>query len=303
MTHRMMTACRRGALLSAAGMLLASGLAGCLTSQGELDRQAPRTLGRPEVRAQIHSALDTGRQWRQAGKDAQARELYKATARRLADALGPRSDAGNVLTHAMTVVRAGADGQKATTILEAALVDAAAAEDFDIVVSGRLAEGFPEPSPVGAIRVKRYPAARTAETACDGDRDKAFTVLFAHLQAHGMEMTCPALQTHSPGPDGRDLGSPTRIAFYYERPTMGSPGTEGQVVVADVPPAMVVSVGVRGGYTSDRFAPAVGAMREWLADHADQYVATGAPRVLVYNSTVVPAFMRYAEVQIPVRTK
>ncbi|MEI7837029.1 MAG: heme-binding protein [Planctomycetota bacterium] len=288
---------------SVAGVFLAMGLAGCITSQGEMDRQMSRAIGRSLARAKLQAALDNGWQLRQAGKADGARELYEATCRRLVVELGPQSDAANVLTGAMTAARANSDGRKAMTMLESALADAIAAEEFDTVVSGRIVEGFPEPSPIGAIRVKHYPAARTAGVACDGDRDKTFNVLFAHLHARGMEMTSPVVQTHSPGPDGQSLGSLTRIAFFYEKPTMGAPGTDGAVLVADVPPATVVSTAVRGEYTPDRFAPAVAALRGWLADHADRYASAGEPRALVYSSPIVPAFMRYAEVQIPVREK
>ncbi|MCY2926247.1 MAG: heme-binding protein [Planctomycetota bacterium] len=288
---------------SVVGVLLAAGLAGCITSQGEMDRQAPRAVGRAQVRAQLQAALDSGWQLRQAGREGEARALYEATCRRVAGKLGPQSDAANVLTVAMTVARTNSDDRKAMTMLEASIADAIAAEEFDTVVSGRIVEGFPEPSPIGAIREKYYPAARTAGATCDGDRDKTFSVLFGHLQTRGMEMTSPVVQTHSPGPDGQSLGSLTRIAFCYQKPTMGAPGTDGAVLVADVPPVTVVSMAVRGEYTPDRFAPAVAALRGWLADHADRYASVGEPRVLVYSSPIVPAFMRYAEVQIPVRAK
>lgn len=55
--------------------------------------------------------------------------------------------------------------------------------------------------------------------------------------------------------DGQSLGSLTRMAFCYEKPTMGAPGTGGAVLVADVSPVTVVSMAVRGEYTPDRFAP------------------------------------------------
>ncbi|MCY2926257.1 MAG: heme-binding protein [Planctomycetota bacterium] len=303
MTRWVMNLSRRRLASSVVGMLLVAGLAGCITSQSEMDRLVPRTLGRAQVRAQLRAALDDGRQLRQAGKGGEARELYEATCRRLSKDLGPRSDAACVLSGAMEVARANADDRKAIAMLEAALVDAIAAEDFSTVVSGRIVEGFPEPSPIGAIRVKHYPAAREAAATCDGDRDKTFNVLFAHLHARGMEMTSPVVQTHAPGPDGHSLGSLTRIAFYYEKPSMGAVGADGAVLVADIPPVTVVCMAVRGEYTPERLGPAVGALRGWLASHADRYTPVGEPRVLVYSSTVIPAFMRYAEVQIPVRTK
>jgi hypothetical protein len=172
---------------SVAGVFLAMGLAGCITSQGEMDRQMSRAIGRSLARAKLQAALDNGWQLRQAGKADGARELYEATCRRLVVELGPQSDAANVLTGAMTAARANSDGRKAMKMLESALADAIAAEEFDTVVSGRIVEGFPEPSPIGAIRVKHYPAARAAGADFDGNRDKTFSALFAHLQTRGAE--------------------------------------------------------------------------------------------------------------------
>ncbi|MEI7836788.1 MAG: heme-binding protein, partial [Planctomycetota bacterium] len=155
----------------------------------------------------------------------------------------------------------------------------------------------------GLFQVQIQPAARAAGADFDGNRDKTFSALFAHLQTRKLEMASPVMQTYTSGPEEQSLGSLCRIAFFYKKPNMGAVGNDGTVLVADVPAVTVVSVAVQGEYTSDRFAPALKVLRSWLADHTDRYAAAGEPRVLAYNSPLVPGFMRYAEVQIPIRTK
>lgn len=94
------------------------------------------------------------------------------------------------------------------------------------------------------------------------------------------------------------------MAFLYRQPTLGSTGTDQadpRVVVEDVSAMTVLSVGMRGGYTTIRLAKALRQLDKWMAENPGRVEVEGEPRYLGYNSPMVPSFLRYGEVQLPIR--
>lgn len=196
-----------------------------------------------------------------------------------------------------------------------------------------LAEGWPELTPVGEVRVKDYPQTRAAvvrdevhETeaegaaAADGDAgetpvksrterrremDGAFMKLFNHIKKHDIAMTSPVDMGYAEVDSGsvEDDVAPEQVsmAFLYRRTDQGESGEDGDVMVEDLPARTYVSIGVRGGYTDERFMENLKVIDAWLVENEDAWVADGPPRYLGYNSPFVPPFMRYGEVQRPVR--
>jgi len=163
-----------------------------------------------------------------------------------------------------------------------------------------LPAGFPPPGPIGAIVIKRYPAYRIAEKTSDekASANRLFRPLFDHIQSRDIAMTAPVEMTY-------ERAAPAQLsamAFLYREPTMGETGAvEGGVSVRDVPAQTVLSVGVRGGYGEANFIAARRRLEAWLEAHPERFVIDGPPRYLGYNSPFVPGFMKYGEVQIPVR--
>ena len=70
-------------------------------------------------------------------------------------------------------------------------------------------------------------------------------------------------------------------------------------MVEDIPAEKVVSIGLRGSYGKKTFLRGYEKLNAWLANHPEWKVA-GSPRTLGYNSPMVPSFMKFSEVQIPV---
>ena len=163
--------------------------------------------------------------------------------------------------------------------------------------------GFPDPGPVGEIVIKQYPAYRAAfagelngASSTEGEsQDRLFRVLFRHIKQNDIPMTAPVEMTF----DSDDDPAMRRMAFLYREPMAGELGDEGAVRVKDVPAMTVASLGVRGGYTEERFSKAIAQLREWLEENR-RFHEVGPPRYLGYNSPFVPSFMRYGEVQVPV---
>lgn len=196
-----------------------------------------------------------------------------------------------------------------------------------------LAEGWPELTPVGEVQVKAYPQTRAAvvrdevhgaeveggATEADvatetpeksraerrDEMDGAFMKLFNHIKENDIAMTSPVdmgyAEVDTDLADTAAAPEQVSMAFLYRRTDQGEAGRDGEVLVEDLPARTYVSIGVRGGYTDERFMKNLQAIDAWLEANADTWVADGPPRYLGYNSPFVPPFMRYGEVQRPVR--
>ena len=204
------------------------------------------------------------------------------------------------LAQAIEQAEATADASKSAWILRRALdrtygrTSAAPAKPvaFRPIIESRLPSGFPEPGPVGEIVVKDYPAYRAA-TVAQGRRG-AFMKLFRHIKRNDIAMTAPVEM----GVTG-ESGSTGSMAFLYGKPTIGQTGTDGDVVVKDRPAMTVLSIGLRGNSSNAATRDAVAQLQQWLGSQ-QTYVATAPPRLMTYNSPMIPSHMRYWEVQIPV---
>jgi hypothetical protein len=172
-----------------------------------------------------------------------------------------------------------------------------------MISEAKLPEGFPGPGPVGEVITKTYPAHRLARVR-SGDRgnDGSFMKLFRHIERNEIAMTAPVEMEMAVGDGGATMPKSTSMAFLYGSADTGTPGpdpTDPNVVVEDIPEITVVSLGVRGSYREERFAEFTGKLEAWLAEHPE-WVVSGPPRTLAYNSPFVPGVLKYAEVQIPI---
>ena len=160
--------------------------------------------------------------------------------------------------------------------------------------------GWPDLTPVGEIQVKQYPGYREAVVARDtskASQDGMFRELFKHIQQNDIAMTAPVDMTYQQSSDPTEMRS---MAFLYDVPERGAVNEAGDVIVRDVPARQVVSIGMRGRYSDERFDAALQQLKTWLEVQRG-YQPTGSPRFLGYNSPFVPFFWRYGEVQIPVK--
>ncbi|PQO43966.1 heme-binding protein [Blastopirellula marina] len=184
--------------------------------------------------------------------------------------------------------------------LEKALRQAQKTLTFQIKHEADLPAGFPQPTPVGEIGLKQYPAYRLAKT---GSRnDSGFFKLFTHITLNRIEMTAPVEMTYDSGQD--QSPQQTAMAFLYGDPTIGQVGDKlGGVNVADVPAITTVSMGLAGDVNPKRLAETERRLETWLSQHAPEYERTGKLRVLGYNSPRIADERRYFEVELPVGKK
>ena len=160
-----------------------------------------------------------------------------------------------------------------------------------------LPEGYPPPTPPGAIELKLYPLVRRAEIEPRSGATRAFYPLLQHIQSRAIAMTSPVEMDYT-AVDG-DLRTES-MSFLYRRVDQGPAGeAESGVVVRDRPETVVLSIGVRGPLDSAQFERALSELRATLARHPE-WKTDGGVRTFEYNSPFVPIEDRWAEVQMTV---
>jgi hypothetical protein len=200
------------------------------------------------------------------------------------------------------VDQSSATSATATTVtpeLRDRLIEARDILRFEPQMEAPLPVGFPEPTPVGEIRVQKFPEYRLAKTDMTFFQGRAFWTLFNHLKEHDIAMTAPVEMQYSA--DADEPLKQASMAFLYRSTQQGTPGTEDQVDVVDIPAQLAVSIGLRGDATKARVTDAKRRLEAWLEVHSAEYEASGPLRVMGYNSPFVPDAKRFTEVQIPVR--
>jgi hypothetical protein len=172
-----------------------------------------------------------------------------------------------------------------------------------MVRSAATPDGWPELTPIGEVQVKTYPTYREAVVTeaelPDAGMQPMFMTLFRHIQDEDIAMTAPVDMGYATTESGASRMA--SMAFLYRTADTGAPGRNGNVRVRDLEPRTFASVGVRGDYTDERFAEGLRQLETWTEAHRDAWHVDGQPRYLGYNGPFVPSFMRYGEVQVPVR--
>ncbi|QDU76808.1 SOUL heme-binding protein [Bremerella volcania] len=178
-------------------------------------------------------------------------------------------------------------------------------ESFEILTfkmkkEADLPAGFPQPTPVGEIRLKQYPAYRLART--QSRKDSGFFKLLAHITLNRIEMTAPVEMTYTSSEDK----SPEQIdmASLYSDAKIGQVGNKlGGVKVEDVPAMTTVCIGLKGEDDRADLAEIERRLEQWLSREAPEYERAGKLRLLGYNSPEVAAKSRYYEVEMPISKK
>lgn len=167
-----------------------------------------------------------------------------------------------------------------------------------------LPDDWPSFTSVGEVEVKTYPDYRAAvirkTDMPQGETSSMFRKLFNHIKDREISMTAPVEMGYS-GDATQDDPQMASMAFLYRTTTQGKTEIDGTVIVQDLPGQSFASIGVRGRYNDENMTEQLPALEAWLSENQSQWQADGPPRYLGYNSPFVLPFMRYGEVQIPLR--
>lgn len=164
--------------------------------------------------------------------------------------------------------------------------------------------GYPAPTPVGSIEIKRYPSVRRAEISGKGSvrgaSQQGFYPLFNHIKNNDIAMTAP-VEMDLPGWSATDDRAPESwtMSFLYRVPELRETGQDGRVTVRDTQPVTVLSIGTTGNSGVASMRDELASLEAWLAGQG-RWKAVGAPRWLAYNGPYIPAQRRWCEVQIPI---
>lgn len=177
-------------------------------------------------------------------------------------------------------------------------------------VTTPLPEGYPAPTPPGAIEIKHYPSVRRAQVTVDASvnpdrgQNSSFWPLFRHIEANGIAMTAPVEMEYSGlSADGKGDLSQWTMSFLYRTPDLHPTGTDARnsnVLIIDTEPVTVLSAGFLGDYSLLRVRAELFRLHKWLEENPG-WEAAGEPRSFGYNDPSVPRSRRWGEVQIPIR--
>ncbi|NEQ52817.1 MAG: ABC transporter substrate-binding protein [Leptolyngbya sp. SIO3F4] len=171
--------------------------------------------------------------------------------------------------------------------------------------SAPLPDGFPMPTAKGEIEIKQYPAYRAATVQVRGDLAKApsrgFSPLFRHISDNDISMTAP-VETRYPTATlqaGAISEGDAAVSFLYRSVDVVPQEVSQNVQIEDIPPMMVISVGVRGGYGYGVYTRGVQQLQDWLTVHPE-YTVVGPPRRFFYDGPFIPNGLKRSDIQIPV---
>ena len=224
------------------------------------------------------------------------------TAERKADPASPAVVGQGAVRTPKLVKRVGGDRDIAINVVEGVY------RCDKSMIESPLPDGYPEPTPPGAIDIKEYPSVRRAELVSKDDSGQGmvsgFFPLFRHIKKREIAMTAP-VEMDYPGlyadfmKGEQTEANETTMSFLYRSATLGPVGKDGKIVVRDTAPLTVLSVGAKGAFDANT---EFDALRQWLKSQQEWEVA-GDPRMFVYNGPFIDPNARWSEVQVPIRRR
>jgi hypothetical protein len=150
------------------------------------------------------------------------------------------------------------DVTKQADTLRAALLETLVILTFKPKVEAPVPAGFPAPTPVGVVEIKKLPVYRMAKVNNTGGGNNFFT-LFNHIKKNSIEMTAPVEMTMA---EKNGKFAESSMAFLYQETTLGKVGPQGNIAVLDTKECMVASIGMRGSPNSE----ALESAKRWLLE-------------------------------------
>ena len=190
------------------------------------------------------------------------------------------------------------DIAKQADILRTGLLEVLVILTFKPRVEAPVPAGFPAPTPVGVVEIKKLPVYRMAKVANSGMGGNNFFTLFNHIKKNNIEMTAPVEMTMT---EKNGKYTESSMAFLYQETTLGKVGPQGNVAVLDTTECTVVSVGMRGSPSSENIESARRWLLEKIKNAPEAYEIAGELKVMGYNSPFMPEKLRYYEVQLPLK--
>ena len=203
----------------------------------------------------------------------------------------------DILSKATKDVSKIEDIAKQADTLRAGLLEALVILTFKPKVEAPVPAGFPAPTPVGVVEIKKLPVYRMAKVNNTGGGNNFFT-LFNHIKKNNIEMTAPVEMTMA---EKNGKYTESSMAFLYQETTLGKVGPQGNIAVLDTKECMVASIGMRGSPTAEAIESAKRWLIEKIKTAPEAYEIEGELKVMGYNSPFMPEKLRYYEVQLQLK--
>ena len=225
-------------------------------------------------------------------------DLLKAASEKVITSCKDNLMARDILVKATKDISKIEDIAKQADILRTGLLEVLVILTFKPRVEAPVPAGFPAPSPVGVVEIKKLPVYRMAKVANSGMGGNNFFTLFNHIKKNNIEMTAPVEMTMT---EKNGKYTESSMAFLYQETTLGKVGPQGNVAVLDTTECTVVSVGMRGSPSSENIESARRWLLEKIKTTPQAYEIAGELKVMGYNSPFMPEKLRYYEVQLPLK--
>ena len=245
--------------------------------------------------AKLRNAIDEANKI----KDPKQRlDLLKAASEKVIASCKDNLMARDILVKATKDISKIEDIAKQADILRTGLLEVLVILTFKPRVEAPVPAGFPAPTPVGVVEIKKLPVYRMAKVANSGMGGNNFFTLFNHIKKNNIEMTAPVEMTMT---EKNGKYTESSMAFLYQETTLGKVGPQGNVAVLDTTECTVVSVGMRGSPSSENIESARRWLLEKIKTTPQAYEIAGELKVMGYNSPFMPEKLRYYEVQLPLK--
>ena len=225
-------------------------------------------------------------------------DLLKAASEKVITSCNDNLMARDILVKATKDISKIEDIAKQADILRTGLLEVLVILTFKPRVEAPVPAGFPAPTPVGVVEIKKLPVYRMAKVANSGLGGNNFFTLFNHIKKNNIEMTAPVEMTMT---EKNGKYTESSMAFLYQETTLGKVGPQGNVAVLDTTECTVVSVGMRGSPSSENIESARRWLLEKIKTTPQAYEIAGELKVMGYNSPFMPEKLRYYEVQLPLK--
>ena len=225
-------------------------------------------------------------------------DLLKAASEKVITSCNDNLMARDILVKATKDISKIEDIAKQADILRTGLLEVLVSLTFKPKVEAPVPAGFPAPTPVGVVEIKKLPVYRMAKVANSGMGGNNFFTLFNHIKKNNIEMTAPVEMTMA---EKNGKYTESSMAFLYQETTLGKVGPQGNVAVLDTTECTVVSVGMRGSPSSENIESARRWLLEKIKTTPQAYEIAGELKVMGYNSPFMPEKLRYYEVQLPLK--
>lgn len=154
-----------------------------------------------------------------------------------------------------------------------------------------------EKTPVDQIRVIELPSRIALEAEYPGsyfdEGNGLFRKLFRYISTYDISMTTPVEGDVEPAKMRFFVGAEDLKKRFF---------STSEVKVRKLRPLLVAAIGIRGGYSQERFSANKSKLDQWLANNTE-YLAVGNPYGVYWNGPFVPGPFKRSEVHLPIEFK